>query len=572
VRRRLATGAIATAVGVAIVASLAVHAVMAVSYASLNLGRDNRLTVLLIGSDERPPGQRPSGERTDAMMIVSIDPNTKRVVASSIPRDIAKFPRYGASSFGCTRSSCRKVNTHLQYYDKTLGMSRGAALLRFKNDVATALQAEIDYYALLQFGTFQRLVTAIGGIDVYLPTAYRDSSYQWRDALGRHRTGIYFPKGRNRLNGAMALILARVRKADSDFARGSRQQLVVMAAVRKMASLPPTRLPAVLGLASRMFETNIPAAAFPALYSLVSKANFGSSTGCVAPSCERVVYKPRTYAAGHTCCAAYILKLAAVRSWANRYNAVAKDTTAPTLPGSAAVTPAGRRGDAARLTLRTRISWGASSDAKTGLGRYRVQVGRWNGKAYAYADVPLAFALDRQLLKHFGSGRYRARVRGVDGVGNKAAPASTDWRYTSPWTVGFHQERATRNLVYANAPATPATPSQWTRTSVSGASARYVMRTTRKGAAATFTFTGRAFTLVGTRGRSLSYGTMKVYLKTSSGWRDLTPTPVSNVASATQLQRTLWTMAWPTSARRTIKVVNNTANRRLDIDAYGFLQ
>src|SRR5205085_11539429 len=53
---------------------------------SVNYGSDGRLTVLVVGSDWR---QRLSGtgERTDVMMVVSVNPNTHRVAAASVPRD-----------------------------------------------------------------------------------------------------------------------------------------------------------------------------------------------------------------------------------------------------------------------------------------------------------------------------------------------------------------------------------------------------------------------------------------------------------------------------------------------------
>ena len=53
------------------------------------LGSDGRLTVLLLGSDDRASH---SGNRTDVIMVVSLDPTTGAVAAASIPRDTAELP------------------------------------------------------------------------------------------------------------------------------------------------------------------------------------------------------------------------------------------------------------------------------------------------------------------------------------------------------------------------------------------------------------------------------------------------------------------------------------------------
>src|SRR5689334_11607352 len=56
------------------------------------LGTDGRFTVLLLGSDYRPAHP---GNRTDTIMVVSVDSSTGSVAAASIPRDTANFPLPG---------------------------------------------------------------------------------------------------------------------------------------------------------------------------------------------------------------------------------------------------------------------------------------------------------------------------------------------------------------------------------------------------------------------------------------------------------------------------------------------
>ena len=69
-----------------------------------------------------------------------------------------------------------------------------------------------------------------------------------------------FPKGRNHLDGARALIFARTRKGDNDFERARRQQVLVAAAVeqgRGKRRLDPAQL---LTIGGRWVRTDLPLA------------------------------------------------------------------------------------------------------------------------------------------------------------------------------------------------------------------------------------------------------------------------------------------------------------------------
>ena len=55
----------------------------------IDLGKDGRLTVLLLGSDWRKTG---GGERTDVMMVATIDPTNGLAAVASIPRDMERIP------------------------------------------------------------------------------------------------------------------------------------------------------------------------------------------------------------------------------------------------------------------------------------------------------------------------------------------------------------------------------------------------------------------------------------------------------------------------------------------------
>jgi LCP family protein required for cell wall assembly len=265
------------------------------------VGRDGRLTILILGSDRRVGL---SGERTDTMMVVSTDARTHRPVAVSIPRDTARFPnalRYTG-----------KVNSLFERYLRT--RSRAASLRAMKADFSAALAIEIDYVVMIKFYGFSALINKIGGIDIRLTQRYSDSRFQW--ALnGRKHVGISFPAGLNHMNGPQALMFARSRKGccpgGGDFGRAVRQQTVILAAIAKVRSRGLGAFPALLSLSTRAVETDMPWTAGAGVFNLVSRINTGLT--------QRAVFKPTTYATHIAGTTAYQLKLTAVRAYTRKW-------------------------------------------------------------------------------------------------------------------------------------------------------------------------------------------------------------------------------------------------------------
>ena len=257
------------------------------------LGSDGRLTILLLGSDYRPAHP---GNRTDAIMVVSVDPASGKAAAFSIPRDAVQFPLPGGRVYGA------KVNALYQQLLSTTKDGSGA----MKNAVAKAFNIEVDSYVFIGFDGVKRLVTAVGGVDVTLDRAYFDPEY-W---VNRHHRGWGLPAGRSHLGGNDALIFARSRKGDNDFGRARRQQMLVMAALEKVRSLGPAQLPHLLSIASRTVRTDLPVAQAVRVFDIVSQANLRSA--------QRTVFGPRTFATGRGG-TAFALNIAACRAWIAKY-------------------------------------------------------------------------------------------------------------------------------------------------------------------------------------------------------------------------------------------------------------
>lgn len=202
--------------------------------------------VLVIGSDARP-GQSVTATRADSLHIVGINPRRGRVSILGIPRD-SWVPIPGAGS--------DKINAAL--------VRGGPELVVDTVERLTGIR--IDAYALTGFDGFQRMVSAVGGIDIRIPFPISDQ-YARAD----------FRRGPEHLSGREALAYARVRHdlPNGDFGRSFNQGRVMIAALAtlraELSKGPEALLPwAVAGAQflrtdlslTEMFELLVAAPAF----------------------------------------------------------------------------------------------------------------------------------------------------------------------------------------------------------------------------------------------------------------------------------------------------------------------
>ncbi len=292
----------------------------------LSLGEDGRLTILLLGSDYRE-GYR-YREHTDVIMVVSFDPDTRRMAVVSVPRSVVSFPRHPDNPGGPTSGSERVNLMYETYKRRPDGVIERPALERFRKDVSHALGVEIDHYAYLRFSGFDALVDAMNGVPVSIPARIVDYVYSDESSPP---PGIMFPGGVSgyRLGGGSAarcpdtatpcrraLVYVRSRKgqvggfANSDAQRSRRQQEFVLAAVRRVIQRGDgERLGTLLVSAAQHLTTDIPLSAAPSLYLMLRRARF-------APNGRAVFSSPgfgREVAADGT-----LLYLDTVRGWIDR--------------------------------------------------------------------------------------------------------------------------------------------------------------------------------------------------------------------------------------------------------------
>jgi len=223
------------------------------------VGQDGRFTVLVLGSDARP---KLPGYRTDAIILMTIDPTTGQVAGVSLPRDTVDVPT------GPGRAYHQRINVMMQELEVRRG-SRAAAAQGMKAALAHAFRIEIDHYVFMGFGGFETLIDTVGGVDVVLERGLVDSTYRYP---GRRKRGVRFPAGENHLNATRALAFARTRHADNDYARSARQQQIIVSAARAIRDQGAAVLPALLAAAADVIETDLPLDAAPALLDLLGRA------------------------------------------------------------------------------------------------------------------------------------------------------------------------------------------------------------------------------------------------------------------------------------------------------------
>lgn len=171
----------------------------------------NVINILLIGSDTRKSGR--SG-RSDAMILVSINKDTKKLIATSILRDIyLQIP--GRSS--------NRLNAAYAY--------GGADLLM--ETIEQNFKIKIDRYASIDFYAFMDVVDAVGGVTIDVTSEeVTVMNYYIREL--NHLTNQESDKdkltsaGALLLNGKQALSYARIRYVGhADFERTARQRRVL---------------------------------------------------------------------------------------------------------------------------------------------------------------------------------------------------------------------------------------------------------------------------------------------------------------------------------------------------------
>ena len=190
---------------------------------------DEPFYMLVMGGDSPEAADvgagEPTGQRSDVLMLLRVDPKSRVVTMVSIPRD---------TMYTWPDGTVTKINEC--YY------SGGAeAAVRAVSEITGA---DISHYVSLSFDNLDEIVDAIGGVDVYVDVPI--------DQVMEGRR-VVLDEGEHHVNGLEALAYARSRKNYSEFQDMNRQSHVralSQAIIGKVMDRPLLELPGtVLNLA-----------------------------------------------------------------------------------------------------------------------------------------------------------------------------------------------------------------------------------------------------------------------------------------------------------------------------------
>ena len=176
--------------------------------------------ILLVGTDGEYVEK---GNRSDGMMVVTIDSKNKDIRISSIARDTyVDIPGYSTEKL-----------THAYAYE-------GIDLL--KEVFKVNFDLDIDKYIAVNFVSFMDIMDELGGVEVNVEekdikeiNKYIDACYGYYKNKDEKDKEYITKSGVQRLNGYQALAFSRIRYTDSAFARDNRHREVAESVYKEFA-------------------------------------------------------------------------------------------------------------------------------------------------------------------------------------------------------------------------------------------------------------------------------------------------------------------------------------------------
>lgn len=188
----------------------------------------DKSTIMIMGVDAREDDVG----RSDTLMIAAVDPKKNQASLLSVPRDTrVKIAGHGWD----------KINAAYAYGSAKSGILGGEKLAQ--RTVEDFLGVNIDHYVVIDTHAFQKIIDAIGGIDIDVEKRmyYEDP---WDDDGG---LVINLRPGMQHMDGKTAVTYVRYRDEEGDIGRIKRQQKFMKACMEKITSpaiIP--KLPAVI--------------------------------------------------------------------------------------------------------------------------------------------------------------------------------------------------------------------------------------------------------------------------------------------------------------------------------------
>ena len=207
---------------------------------------DNYINILLLGVDTRDPKTDPG--LADSIMILTIDKTHNKIKLTSLMRDmlIDNIQGEGVTA-GTTRDRINVIY-------KQGGGTDGGGQYSIKA-INSNFNMNIKNYIKIDFGNFDKIVDAVGGIDINVSSDEVEvaNNYIREVAKLENVTPPYLTNGGTQhLTGIQALGYCRIRYVgNEDFQRTERQRTVLTAIFKKLTSLSVTDT-------SNMLDTILP--------------------------------------------------------------------------------------------------------------------------------------------------------------------------------------------------------------------------------------------------------------------------------------------------------------------------
>lgn len=241
-----------------------------------------QLNFLILGGDSGFNRSSTLGDRTDTVIVASIDTHTGATTLFTLPRNTTHMPfpkdsplsKYYPNGFYdgvnwrnpeyLLNAMYRNVPGRVPH--DVLGKTKNFPADVMKVSVGEALGLDLDYYVLVNMDGFKDFINAIGGITL---------NVNYRIPIGgQSDAGIkpdrYIEPGPNQhLSGRLALWYARGRYGLDDYMRMERQRCVINAVVQQ--STPTTVLQnfqAIAAAGEKSIMTDVPRGLLPDLLDL----------------------------------------------------------------------------------------------------------------------------------------------------------------------------------------------------------------------------------------------------------------------------------------------------------------
>ncbi|MFQ5857259.1 MAG: LCP family protein [Anaerolineae bacterium] len=203
-----------------------------------------RVNILLLGVDQRSCEETGGAWRTDTMILVSLDPETKTASMLSLPRDLwVEVPTVGPNRLNAAH-----------FFGEAFDYPGGGPALA-KRTIQENLAVPVHYYIRINFDGFRKVIDALGGVELDVQEPIWDDRYPTDDCQYQI---VQFDAGQYHMDGDQALKYARSRHYSSDFDRARRQQQVLFAIYDKATSIRVIpRLPELWATKGKAVQTDL---------------------------------------------------------------------------------------------------------------------------------------------------------------------------------------------------------------------------------------------------------------------------------------------------------------------------